>query len=471
LRGRGIALLGTVAALALAGAAAAAVPDDFYGVNADRVLNDQRPSTWATQLQAIAGAGIPVVRSDAFWADAEPSPPLLGTLHQYNWTGLDQRAAALAQAGLRWLPVLDYGTPWAESNRAPDNHSPPTHASDFAAYAQAFAKRYGPGGAFWGAHPEVPATPVTTYEIWNEPNRADFWAPRPDPSRYADLYSAARAAIHSVDPNAQVIVGGLANSDPVGFIRGLYAAGIGDVDGIGLHPYARDVPGVFATVAGVRAALPSGTPLYLTETGWPTRGAAEGAGAVPDSTRGADLALLADAFGRSDCGVRDMVVYSWVTAESDPRDAGDWFGIAGRDGSPTTSSRAYSAAIRRNSAAAAGAPLPICSGPPIRGAPALDFGAAAQVVRSGLVLGLSLKRVSGHGSCFRARVAYRGLPVNRAAVRFAGLHPLSRRNHRPMVGRTGADGTTRLCGRPPRGAVRAVASLAGVAASAPVALR
>ena len=200
MRGRGIALLATAAALALAGTATAAVPDDFYGVNADRVLNDQRPSAWDDQLQAIAATGIRVVRSDAFWADAEPSPPLLGMVHQWNWTGLDQRAAALARAGLEWLPVLDYGTPWAESYRAPDDHSPPSHPADFAAYAQAFAKRYGPGGDFWSAHPELRPLPVTTYEIWNEPNRADFWAPRPDPGGYADLYSAARAAIRQVDP-------------------------------------------------------------------------------------------------------------------------------------------------------------------------------------------------------------------------------------------------------------------------------
>ncbi|MGZ4201083.1 MAG: GH39 family glycosyl hydrolase [Thermoleophilaceae bacterium] len=467
--GRGIALLVTAAALALSGTATAAVPDDFYGVNADRMLNDQRPSAWDDQLQAIAATGIRVVRSDAFWADAEPGPPLLGIVHQWNWTGLDQRAAALSRAGLRWLPVLDYGTPWAESHPTPDDHSPPSHAADFGAYAQAFAKRYGPGGDFWSSHPELTPLPVTTYEIWNEPNRSDFWAPRPDPGGYADLYSAARAAIRQVEPGAQVIVGGLANSDPVGFIRGLYSAGIGDVDGVGLHPYARDVPGVLATLALVRAALAPGTPIYVTETGWPTRGMAEGAGGLPDATRGGDLALLADALARSDCGVRDMVVYSWVTAQSDPNDAGDWFGIAGKDGSATASSRAYAAAIRRNSSGASGAPLQICSGAPIRGAAPLDFGAAAQVVKSGLTLGLSVKRVPGHGACFRARVTYEGLPVNRAAVRFAGLRPLSRRNRRPKVGRTAADGTSTECGRRPRRSIRAVASLAGIAASAPAA--
>ena len=165
-----------------------------------------------------------------------------------------------------------------------------------------------------------------------------------------------------------------------------------------------------------------------------------------------------------------MLVYSWVTAQSDPNDAGDWFGIAGRTAAPPRRA-VYSAAIGRNSSGAGGAPLPICSGAPIRGAAPLEFGAAAQVVKSGLALGLSVKRVPGHGACFRARVTYEGLPVNRAAVRFAGLRPLSRRNRRPKVGRTAADGTSTECGHRPRGGIRAVASLAGIAASAPAAAR
>ena len=33
-----------------------------------------------------------------------------------------------------------------------------------------FVHRYGPEGSFWAAHPNLPYHPVTSYEIWNEPN-------------------------------------------------------------------------------------------------------------------------------------------------------------------------------------------------------------------------------------------------------------------------------------------------------------
>src|SRR5205807_96579 len=109
---------------------------------------------------------------------------------------------------LRWLPVIDYSPRWARSIRGVD-HSPPVSAVAYAAYAGALAARYGVGGSFWLLHPRLPAEPVTTYEIWNEPDSSFFWKLRPDPGVYARLYERARAAITSVQPRARVIIGGL----------------------------------------------------------------------------------------------------------------------------------------------------------------------------------------------------------------------------------------------------------------------
>jgi hypothetical protein len=468
-RGRGAfvvwmaALVAAISAWIFSPPASAAVPGDFYGVAADRVLNDGRPSTWDAELGSIAGTGLEVVRSDAFWANAEPGPPLLGMVHQYNWMGFDQRATALAEAHLRWLPVIDYGTPWAESPRREDNHSPPANVSDFATYAEAFAMRYGVGGSFWSDHPNLPQVPVTTYEIWNEPNRAEFWAPGPDPARYAELYSQARSAIRRADPSATVLTGGLANKDPAGFVRDMYAAGVGDVDGIGFHPYARDVPGVLISITRMRSALAAvgagSVPIYVTEVGWPTHGAAEGAGGLPEATRAGNLALLADTLPRTDCGVSGLVVYTWTTPEDDEGDASDWFGIADKHGGATVSSRAYGEAIQRNLSQPTGSTLPLCAGQP-----------AAQPA----TLRLSLLRVPAprkRRACYRARVTYQGLPVNRAAIQYQGLRPLSRRNRRPLIGRTAADGTATVCGRRSGRRVLGTASLGGVAASGAVRAR
>src|SRR5262249_35666602 len=149
------------------------------------------------------------------------------------------------------------------------DHSPPGSAADFAAYAAAFAARYGSGGSFWSAHPDLTAKPVDTFEIWNEPDSRNFWAPVPDPARYADLYTQARNAILAADADARVIIGGLAY--PEVFLPALLSAAPGlrgHVDGVGIHPYASNPLGVLATVGHARATMEAlglgSVPLYVT---------------------------------------------------------------------------------------------------------------------------------------------------------------------------------------------------------------
>src|SRR5205814_4680090 len=133
---------------------------------------------------------------------------------------------------------IDYTTLWDASIPGYD-HSPPRSPADFAAYGAAFASRYGTGGTFWRTHPTIPAKPIATYEIWNEPDGPGFWLPTAQPDRYADLYLAARAAITAEQPDARVIVGGL--TQPTTFLPAMVAARPqlrGHVDGVAIHPYA-----------------------------------------------------------------------------------------------------------------------------------------------------------------------------------------------------------------------------------------
>jgi hypothetical protein len=53
---------------------------------------------------------------------------------------------------------------------------------------------------------------VEYYEVWNEPN-IEYWNPIANPEDYGKLFKAAAAAIHSADPNAKAVFGGLAGGD------------------------------------------------------------------------------------------------------------------------------------------------------------------------------------------------------------------------------------------------------------------
>jgi hypothetical protein len=341
---------------------------EAFGVSVNRLFNDATytPSQIDTQLQALRDTGATLARSDALWEASEPAAPVDG-VHHYDWGFDDAIAGSLAAHDLTWLPILDYSAPWAQSIPGQD-HSPPRSDGDYAAYAQAFAARYGSGGSFWREHPGLPAEPAQTIEIWNEPDNAEFWTPAPNPGGYADLYLAARGAIGAVDPSARVIVGGL--TDPTGFLPAMVLdrPGLrGHIDGVAIHPYGTPSV-VLSKVRASRATLTAlgmpAVPVYVTEFGWTT----DPPGAlnyVPEALRADYISRTLAALGHLDCGVAAGVLYTWVTPEQDPADSGDWYGIHGPDGAGTRDSAAFTAGLRR--ATGPGVTIPLCAGSALRG--------------------------------------------------------------------------------------------------------
>jgi hypothetical protein len=200
-----VAACGTSSRTALA--SSRIVPPDYAGMNAQFLANQSAQNQF-TLLQAMAAAGVETVRSDAVWAWVEPYPPVAG-VHRYDWGALDGIVAEYASRGLRWAPIVDFSVPW-DRQVAGQSISPPAGIDNYVAYAGALAARYGDGGSFWSSNPALAYLPVHSWEIWNEENSAGFWQPAPDPSRYADLYIAARRAIQAVEARATVLVGGLA---------------------------------------------------------------------------------------------------------------------------------------------------------------------------------------------------------------------------------------------------------------------
>ncbi len=300
----------------------------------------------------MAAGGLQLARIDARWSDIEPNPPSGGT-HNYDWSMYDAIVQGMAQAGLRWFPVIGYSTSWAGVTPGDANSVvAPAHVDDFAAFAAAVAARYGPGGSFWAAHPQLPQLPVTDYEIWNEENSSTFMHPQTSaPEAYADLYMTARAAIKAVEPQASVVVGGLALGEQDGtgelqFIQRMYAHRPdlrGNVDAVGLHPYQPTVADTYARLAGFRQALDQvagpGVPIEITEVGWATT-------AVPEAERATYLRTLAEQLPRSDCNVTRFLPYTWLTEETDPSNPEDWFGIWNHNGSGKPSGIAYLDAVQ-----------------------------------------------------------------------------------------------------------------------------
>jgi len=326
-------------------------------------------------LTKLAESGVDVLRVSAAWEYVEPNAPLFG--HDYKWTreppyhpyrSMDARIAALANHGIRAVPILLGAPPWAKGGLT-DPHVAPFGDSDWAAFAAAFAARYSNENSdFWGpwksAHQGMPAPVVQTYEIWNEPNLPGRFKPygvqmvcnentapasQPGPARYGQLFRAAYNAIKSVDLNATVMVGGLESRqlhddqvDPSKNYEGECTvqefligakANMGTItpDAIGLHVYLTNAtsapPAPIATAAdriaktvSVRADIDAlgwtqPLPIYLNETGWGENPSTIG---QPDHDvwRGEALAEMTDVLLRSNCRIRQVVPHTWLTSDT-----------------------------------------------------------------------------------------------------------------------------------------------------------
>ncbi len=313
------------------------------GANVNRVFNGlpYPPAQAAALMRALAATGADTARSDALWEVTEPAPG------HFDWSFDDTVAGELAAAGLRWLPIVDYAPSWAAVQPGL-LHSPPAKPATYATFAAALARRYGPRGTFWAAHPGLTARPVQAYEIWNEPDD-QFWAPAPDLPAYARLYLAARAAIHAVDPAALALVGGLVH--PATTLPALVAAAPalrGALDGVAIHPYGETTATVLGVVRDARATLGrlglGPVPLFVTEFGWVT----SPAGAryyVPEAERPALVRNTVAALGHTDCGVAGELLYTWVTPRQNPADEEDWYGIEPASGGASPDVAAFAAGL------------------------------------------------------------------------------------------------------------------------------
>ena len=177
----------------------------------------------------MAGTG---VRTDRFllsWRAVQPSED------SFNWGPTDNLVGRLASRGIRPLPFV-WGSPrWVTTSP----HRPPLGTA-FA--EQAWSKflrlavaRYKPGGSYWangylqqygaGATP----LPITSWQIWNEPNLQKYFDPAGTAAqaaqKYGRLLQISHDAIKSRDQDAKIVLAGLlGEGDPRAwdFLYGLY---------------------------------------------------------------------------------------------------------------------------------------------------------------------------------------------------------------------------------------------------------
>ena len=203
-----------------------------------------------------------------------------------SYAAYDRMMYAAARRGMRVLPVL-LGTPrWLGSRR----ELPPP--GPWGAFVADVVERYGPGGAFWRAHPELDGklAPVH-FELWNEPWFDTFSTGGPDPAAFAAMQRAAVLAGRRANPRARYLLAaemGYTARDGTkrNWLEDLYAADPllnQSFDALAVHPYtfgrapvstegprASQFKRLDDALALLRARGAADRPLWLTEIGWST---------------------------------------------------------------------------------------------------------------------------------------------------------------------------------------------------------
>jgi polysaccharide biosynthesis protein PslG len=332
---------------AVVAAAPAASVSGRFGIATGGAVQNLSATDLARYLDAVKAAGAQWIRIDFNWAVIQGGGPA-----SYNWGPFDNVVNGARARGLNVLGTMLYTPGWARP-AGTIGTTPPTNLNDYVTFARACVQHFGPAG-------------VHNFEIWNEPNISQFWAPGPDTARYTQLLKLAYAGIKQLDPSATVVSAGLSpygsygqldaqHMNPINFLQGMYANGAaGSLDAVGWHPYNfpnglgfygwsgwSQMTDTSPSARSVMTAAGDGAKqIWATEFGWPTGTSTR---AVSETTQ---AQMVTDSYAK-------LKTYSWAgpaffysgrDAGTDSLNIEDNFGIIHNNWSLKPSYAAYQAA-------------------------------------------------------------------------------------------------------------------------------
>jgi len=355
-----VAVLGPASALALIAALVLAIPA-HAGLGDFRTGVVSGSTVGAPDLTRMDEAGVKSLRVPFNWNGIETQRrPVGGACSDAEYGGFARYDAMVEEAGrqgIKVLPIL-FGSPTYV--RGGDFSNMPRTGTremgDYNCYVRALVRRYGRGGTF--STTNLPAQPITDWQVWNEQNLPNYAAgERVSPKEYARFLKATTAAVRGIDPNATIVLGGMPEATSRGmnantFLRGLYRVRRieSKFDVVALHPYARNARGVRGALVRVRETLRDvgdrRQVLWLTEVGYASSGP-KGHFLV-DTEQGqaekltSTLQLIRK--NRKRYKVGTVHWYSWRDTEPYAARSNEWFDYAGlykENGLPKPSCNAY----------------------------------------------------------------------------------------------------------------------------------
>lgn len=235
----------------------APLDDAPFGLNTHLATRHPNLSTMHEPAERVEETGIGWAREDIHWWRIQ------GRSDTWDWSFTDQAMQELILRDISIVGVLGHPPGWATPYTRDDPSENSFYAPDqalFVEYATAVVERYGNYIKHW--------------EIWNEPDNPLFWKPKPDSRAYTSLLQRTSAAIRDVDPDANILLGGI-NPFDTDFLEDIAEADAWDsFDILAIHPYVDpyepESGNIAASTDGVRALADryGEKPIWVTEIGW-----------------------------------------------------------------------------------------------------------------------------------------------------------------------------------------------------------
>ncbi len=227
-------------------------PIPFTDVNPmgiNTFLNEEvDPDVIEQSLDMVAAGGYGYIRQMFGWFEIEPEEDVYTDRDgNSTWDKFDLIVELANERNLEIIARLEKPPRWArwgqeDIDEYPDG--PPNNLADWTNYIEQVVGRY--------------KGKVTYFQIWNEPNLEGEWGGFPiDPEGYVELLKAAAETAREVNPDAVILLAGLAPTEQTGphnlsdllFLQEVYDAGGADyfdivtamVYGYGYSPYDRRV--------------------------------------------------------------------------------------------------------------------------------------------------------------------------------------------------------------------------------------
>jgi len=364
--------------------------------------------------QTALEKGAKQVRFFVRWSDFEPASAADFTPRgQASRTpipsALETNVDKVLAAGATPIMVVLGAPAWAASGKRPRN------PDEYAAFIGELAE--------WLAVKRKAGQPSPAYEVWNEPDSAEFWGETPNPDFYTAMLRGSYAKIKAGDPGATVLTGPTTGNN-FAWIESLYARGAkGSFDGVAVHTdiacsvaapdaFYREPGGrlgqfTFLGYREVRASMLANgddKPIWMTELGWST------------TNGGPTSCVRGESAGRKPSGVDEANQAAFLTKAyqclaNDPYVvAAAWFTLRDVQGEPLSSELGNYGLVRRDGSAkpalaafggAAGQSAGACGD---FGAPTLDV--VAPIEGQQFVDKLDLKASATDGGVGVARLSY-----------------------------------------------------------------